>query len=273
MSANLQAPIAKIMAVLDPTRLLQPALEKAEWIAERSEAELLLYCCCYDSDLAFDHGAKIAKVERTRSWLERLAAGTRGRGTKASIEVAWDPEWRDAVARAAAASGVELVVKAANRHTPLARHRMQSADWDLLKGTGCPTLLVSHTAPPGRNIVLAAVRPGRARSGAPLDEHVVAVARRIAGAVDGELHAVTAYEGAAPFEAQAFAAACGLAPDRVHAVQGSAPKAVAGAVSRLAAGVVVIGCPPDERAAASIIGAAAERIIDAVPSDVVVVPS
>ncbi len=262
------------MAVLDPTRLVQPALERAEWIAERSAAELLLYCCCYDSRLAFDQHAKIANVERTRSWLERLAAGTRGRGTRASIEVGWDPEWRDAMARAAIASGSQLVVKTANRQTALARHLMKTTDFTLLGSMGCPTLLVSPNAPQAPNVVLAAVKLGARTAAGEPDAAVIAAARGIADALGAELHAVTVTEGpAASDDRQALAERCSLPHERTHVAAGPVPRAIAEVAVRLGVGVLVVGCAPeglDDRA--RIIGATAERIVDAVDADIVVVP-
>lgn len=265
-------PIAKVMAVLDPTRLVQPALEKAEWIAERSAAELLLYCCCYDSRLAFDQQAKIANVERTRSWLERLAAPMRGRGSRASVEVGWDPEWRDAVARAAAASGSQLVVKTANRQTALERHLMKTTDFTLLGSLGCPTLFVSPNAPRAGNVVLAAVKLGAAADGP--DAGVIAAARRIAEALGAELHAVTAFEGGgAAGDRQALAERLALPHERAHVAPGPVPRAIAEVATRLGVGVLVVGCAPegpDDRA--RIVGDTAERIVDAVDTDIVVVP-
>lgn len=276
MSTEIAAPVRKVFVVLDPTRMIQPALEKGEWIAERNRAELHLYCCCYDTHLAFDQEAKQATVDRTRAWLDRIAASSRAQGLTVTVDVAWSPEWRDAIAAAASASGADIVVKTANRHTPLARHLMKTADWTLLRSLHCPTLFVSPAAPASNRVVLAAVKVKPSEEVyLTLNEHVVGMGHRIADVLGGELHAVTAYKGEGMyFDRQKFADSCGLPRSRVHAAEGAPYKAIAEVAEQIGAGVLIIGCAngrPGERP--TIIGDTAERLIDAVHSDIVVVPA
>jgi nucleotide-binding universal stress UspA family protein len=262
--AQFETPLRKVFVVLDPTRLFQPALEKAEWIAERNKAQLHVYCCCYDTQLAFDQAAKQATVERTR------------RGIDVVTEVGWSPDWRDAIVSAAAESGADLVVKTASRHTPLARHLMKTADWTLLRSSSCPTLLVSPTEPATNQVVLAAVkvRP-EDETYTALNEQVVTMGHRLARVLGAELHAVTAYRGEGVyFDRQKLANACGLPRNRVHAAEGAPYRAIAQVAEEIGAGVLVIGCANgalEERG--SLIGGTAQRVIDAVRSDIVVVPN
>jgi len=67
------AALEKVFAILDPTRMVQPALDKAEWVAERNQASLTLYCCVYDTELAFQRESQDAAVGLARAWIERLA--------------------------------------------------------------------------------------------------------------------------------------------------------------------------------------------------------
>lgn len=270
-----EPPVRKVFVVLDPTRMIQPSLEKGEWIAQRNQAQLHVYCCCYDSQLAFDQLAKQATLERTRQWLDRIAAPARERGLEVVTEVGWSPEWRDAIVAAANESGADLVVKTASRHTPLARHLMKTADWALLRNASCPTLLVSPTEPASNRVVLAAVkvRPGDDGYSA-LNERVVAMGHRLARVLGGDLHAVTAYRGEGIyFDRQRFADVCRLPRNRVHSAEGAAHRAIAEVAEEIGAGVLVIGCKngqADERS--GIVGDTAARVIDAVRSDIVVVP-
>jgi nucleotide-binding universal stress UspA family protein len=257
--------------------MIQPSLEKGEWIAERNRAELHLYCCCYDSQLAFDQSSKQATVERTRQWLDRIAAPARESGLVVTTEVGWSPDWRDAIADAANESGADLVVKTASRHTPLARHLMKTADWTLLRRSSCPTLLVSPAELELNKVVLAAVkvRPGDDAYSA-LNERVVAMGHRIARVLGADLHAVTAYKGEGVyFDRQKFADLCRLPRNRVHSAEGAVHRAIAEVAESIGAGVLIVGCAnankADERG--SIIGDTAERVIDAVRADIIVVPS
>jgi universal stress protein E len=272
-----ETPLRKVFVVLDPTRMIQPSLEKAEWVAERNRAKLHIYCCCYDTQLAFDQEAKQATVERTRRWLDRIAGPARERGLEVVTEVGWSPDWRDAIVAAANESGADLVVKTASRHTPLARHLMKTADWELLRNSACPTLLVSPTEAASNRVVLAAVkvRPGDPTYTA-LNEQVVSMGHRIARVLGADLHAVTAYRGEGIyFDRQKFADTCRLPRNRVHSAEGTAHKAIAEVAEQIGAGVLIIGCAngskADERG--SLIGDTAQRLIDAVRSDIVVVPA
>ncbi|MBN1237114.1 MAG: universal stress protein [Gammaproteobacteria bacterium] len=269
--------LRKVFVVLDPTRLFQPALEKAEWIAERNGAELHVYCCCYDTQLAFDEIGKRATVERTRHWIERLIAPARERGLDVVTEVGWNPDWRDAIVAAATESGADLVVKTASRHTPLARHLMKTADWTLLRSSACPTLLVSPTEPASNQVVLAAVkvRP-EDETYTALNEQVITIGHRLARVLGADLHAVTAYRGQGVyFDRQKLANMCGLPRNRVHAAEGAPHRAIADVAEEIGAGVLVIGCAngPAREERGSLIGGTAQRVIDAVRADILVVPT
>lgn len=269
--------LRKVFVVLDPTRMFQPALEKAEWVAERNRAQLHVYCCCYDTQLAFDQAAKQATVERTQRWIERIVAAIRQRGVEVLTEVGWSPNWREAIVAAATRSDADLVVKTASRHTPLARHLMKTADWTLLRNIACPTLLVSPTEPASNRIVLAAVKvQPEDEVYTQLNEQVMATGHRLARVLGADLHAVTAYRGdGVYFDRQKLAHACGLPRNRVHAARGAPYRAIAEVAEEIGAGVLVIGCANgttgEERS--SLIGGTAQRVIDAVRSDIVVVPA
>ena len=268
--------LSKIFVVLDPTRMFQPALEKAEWVAERNHARLHVYCCCYDTQLAFDQNAKHATVERTRRWIDRLVAPLRERGLAVVSEVGWSADWREAIAAAATKSGADLIVKTASRHTPLARHLMKTTDWTLLRNSSCPTLLVSPTEPASDQVVLVAVkvRP-EDETYTALNEQVVKMGHRLARVLGAELHAVAAYRGDGVwFDRQKLASACGLPRNRVHSVAGAPHRAIAEVAGEIGAGVLVIGCASGHgREEHSLVGGTAQRVIDEVRSDIVVVPA
>jgi universal stress protein E len=270
-----ESAVRKVFVVLDPTRMTQPSLEKGEWIAARNGATLHLYCCCYDSQLAFDPLSKQAELERTRRWIERIAAGATANGAHVETEIGWDPDWRQAIVAAVNSSGAELVVKTASRHSPLARHLMKTADWALLRNAACPTLLISPTESNTAGPVLAAVkvRPDDERYVA-LNQRVLTMGERVARAVGSELQAVTAYRGEQIyFDRQRFADSCGLPRHRVHAVEGPPHRAIADAARKLHAGIVVIGFNNDrDEERGSLVSDTAGRLVDAVECDVVVVP-
>ena len=132
----------KLFVVIDPTRMIQPALIKGEWIAAEGNASLCLYCCIFDERYADDEKQQQIEIELTQEWLERLATRGREKGLKVDTQVEWNANWRDAIVDAATAARSHLVIKRASRHSAMGRRLMKTSDWTLLKSCKCPVLLV-----------------------------------------------------------------------------------------------------------------------------------
>ena len=274
MAIDVATSVRKIFVVIDPKRLLQAALEKGEWIAERNRASLHLYCCVYDTDAPFDSAAQDQLLTRTTAWLDRLAERPRAEGLRVTLQVESNPDWRKAVAAAAAQSDSELVVKTASPHGPLMRRLMETSDWTLLRDCARPMLLVNANSSTNTKTVLAAVKvtPDDAVHIA-LNEDVVNMSHRIAHTLGAELHAVTVYKGDGMyFDRQHFADQCRLPRNHVHATEGSSSQGIAEIAEKIGAGVLIIGCARDP-GGRSVVGATAQRVIDEVRSDVVVLPA
>jgi len=265
--------LRKIFVIIDPRRLVQAALEKGEWLARRNGAELELYCSV-DPEAAADAEAQARLIERTQSWIERLVEKSRQEGVKMTIRVEANRDWRAAIAHAASASGADLVIKTASPRGPLRRRLMQTADWTLLRNCSLPILLASPNQVGLPKTVLAAVKvqPDE-RVYVELNRRVIDLSHRIAELLDAELHAVTVYRGDGIFfDRQKFADECRLPRNRVHAVEGPSYEGIAEVAEKVGAGVVVVGSAP-RPTRGSVLGTTAERVVDEVPGDIVVLPA
>lgn len=265
--------VRKIFVIIDPRRLVQAALEKGEWLARRNGAELELYCSV-DPENASDAEAQARLIQRTQSWIERLVEKPRQDGVKIFVRVEANRDWRAAIAQAASTSGADLVIKTASPRGPLRRRLMQTGDWTLLRNCSLPILLASPTQIGLPKTVLAAVkvRP-EDQVYAELNRSVIDSSHRIAELLEAELHAVTVYQGEGIFfDRQKFADECRLPRNRVHAVEGSSYEGIAQVAEQIGAGVVIVGSAP-RPTRGSILGSTAERVIDEVPGDVVVLPA
>lgn len=263
--------VRKIFVVLDPMRLMQPALEKAERIAALNGATLHLYCCVDSAPIAF---RRDALAMRTRDWVERLAERPRRQGLEVSLQVETKSDWRKAIAEAATHSGSDLVAKTVSPHGPLARRFMETSDWTLLRNCARPILLVNPLQFAVPKTVLAAVKlnPGDDIHVA-LNQRVVDTAHQIADALDAELHTVTVYQDDdIYFDRQQFADACRLPRNRVYATRGSSYQGIAQVAEKIGAGVVIVGCAQGATGS-SMLGDTAQRVIDVVRSDVIVLPA
>lgn len=268
MNSVATAPVRRVFAVLDPHRLVQPAVEKAEWIAQRNDATLRLYCCVYDASAEDD--AQRTLTELTRAWVERLADRPRAQGLDVEILVESKPNWRRAITEAASADDIDLVVKTASPHGSLRRRLSETSDWTLLGDSPHPVLLVSPSLATNTKVVLAAVKlnPGD-ETHAILNRGVIDLSHRIAGALEAELHAATVYRGEEIyFDRQKFADNCRLPRHRVHATDGRPHEGIGEIAQQIDAGVIIVGAARD----APGVGATAQRVIDEVDADVIILP-
>jgi hypothetical protein len=76
------------------------------------------------------------------------------------------------------------------------------------------------------------------------------------------------------FDRQKFADSCGLPRSRVHSFEGAPHKGITEAARQLGSDILVIGCANRHLGdSGSVIGDTARRIIDAVDTDLAVIPS
>jgi universal stress protein E len=267
-------PIRSVFAVLDPTRMVQPALDKAEWIAERNGARLHLYCCLHDPDLTAPAAQKAA-LEGTKEWLDRLAAPARAKGLKTVTLVEWSPDWREALVAAAAASECDLVVKTSTAHLRVRRRLVRTADWMLLRSCPIPLLLVNPTQPVNTKLVLAAVKLKPVDEvHVVLNERIVDTAHRIARAVGAELHAVTVHKSnELVFDRKVIAASCRLPWTRVHTAFGAVHRGIAEVAEEIGAGIVIVGSSASMAGARNHADAARLVVDEARSADIVVLPA
>jgi universal stress protein E len=276
MSATRNESLQRIFTVINPERFIQPAFERGEWVAARNGAILHLYCCIGEEGVAADSPAAQFAITRATRWLERLTSEAGNYKLTTEIEVEWHSDWRERIAEAAKSCGADMIIKTVSRHKGLTRQFRKTSDWALLRASNCPVLLIDPNRPPQPSKVLAAVKLNPdSDEYAVLNRQVIDTSHRISEALGAELHAVTVYKGDQMyFDRQKFADSCGLPRNRVHAVEGSAHKGIADATRELGSDILVIGSASrNVKESGMIIGDTAERIIDAVDTDIVVIPS
>lgn len=271
-AASTASQLRRIFVVIDPQRLVQAALEKGEWLARRSGAELELYCSV-DPETAADADAQARLLDRTRSAIERLIDKPVQEGLKISVKVEANRDWRSAIAYAANQSGADLVIKTASPRGPLRRRLMQTSDWTLIRNCSRPMLMASPTRGGVPQLVLAAVKVNPEEAVyTELNDRVVNLSHEIADLVGAELHVVTVFRGDGVFfDRQKFADSCRLPRNRIHAVEGSSYEGIAEVAEKLGADAVIVGSAP-RPTRGSVLGSTAERVIDEVPGDVLVLP-
>lgn len=196
-----------LVAVKDPTAKALPAVDKAAQLARACSARLELfhaistplYVDAYSPELSV---AQIERATRDRSLeqLEKIATKLRARGVEVDVSATWDFPIYEAIVRRAAHQGADLIVAERHAKPHVLPGLMQLTDWELLRTSTVPVLLVKTRSAYERPVVLAAVDPEHSFSKPQsLDREILTVAKTISKALRGPLHAVNAY---IPFPSQ-----------------------------------------------------------------------
>jgi universal stress protein E len=209
--------------------------------------------------------------------LERLAEPLRARGLRVTTAAVWDFPPYEAVVRRALAIGADLIVAHKRGH-----HRMKAllgyTDWELLRASPVPLLLIKAAHYRARAPVLAAIDPlhATARPG-PLEQEILRSAGALAGALGAPLHAVQVEAPWAPLGKDRrkvlvrHARTAGIQPRRAHLLEGDPDLLLPATARRLRAGAVVMGAMSRRGLKRLFLGNSAERLLDSLRCDVLVV--
>jgi universal stress protein E len=197
-------PIHRILvAVKDPDAKATPAVAKAAQLARALGAEIRLFHGLTDPVLVDAAGRQASGVamfgaERQahcRERLEAIAKPLRRRGVQVTSAVEWDFPAHEAICRQAAQFEADLIIAEAHPRPHHAPWLLRFADWELLRCSSLPVLLVKSARPYRRPRVLAAIDPGHAfAKPTNLDGEILHYASTVADALHGTLCAVHAYD-------------------------------------------------------------------------------
>jgi universal stress protein E len=240
-----------------------------------------------------------AIATKRRQRLEQFARDASLRGMTVSCTTTWDHPPHEAIVRRALASRADLVIAATRGHRLGARFVLRNTDWELIRHCPLPLLLVKSRRPYQRPVVLAAVDPFHAHARpADLDARLLEAGARLAQLLRGTLHVFHAYLplmsvapvpiGAAPLVVMppevedahtrqiertigALAGRADIPPSRRHVCLGDVASELAATARRARASVVVMGAVSRSAIARLFIGNAAERVLDRLGCDVLIV--
>jgi universal stress protein E len=297
-----------ILVVVDPTTTEQPALGRAAWLAGKLGAALELFICDYDQYLAgerfFDSKAlKKAReglLDRHRKRLESLAAPLRGQGLSVSVDAAWEHPLHEGILHEIEQSNPRIVFKDTHYHSAIRRSVFSNTDWNIVRECRVPLWLVKPYEDVEITTVLAAVDPLHERDKpAKLDHKILDTAEQIRAAVGGKLEVVHAFDPAPVYavstDAMSFpitepindavaalraqhqsamdelTAKHAVAKENTHLIDGETREALVGAVDQFGADVAVIGAVSRGALKRLALGSTAERVLDFVPCDLLIV--
>jgi universal stress protein E len=293
-----------LVAVRRPSGSSRALLRKAALLAKLSDAPLrIVHVLAIPQGALARAGATTqqaaqADFEARTAQLEKLARLPELRDLEVSTVVRCDYPIQDALVREALERRARLLVAESQRQGRLARMLLSNIDWELIRNCPCPLWLSKTERFDRRAPVIAAVDPLHANAKpAMLDNAIVAHAVEIAGGGDRVTlcHAyrlpqrsvadtsLEAYWLGVPAEEQRayeenLRRAVGklldsgqIPAENVRLVQGDPAIQLAKLAKKLAAGVVVMGAVSRRGLQRIFIGSTAERVIDDLRCDVLVI--
>lgn len=300
--------VSRILSVIDPTAVDQPALRRAAWVAGNTGAELQLFICYYNEYLSGDRLFDSRSLQDTRKevldgyekYLESLAEPLRQSGLTVNTRVVWDRPLHEGIVRQAAVINADLVFKDAHHHSAISRALLTNTDWSLIRGCASPLWLVKPGDHAAKPLFLAAIDPMNEHDKpAALDDEILMLGKSLADASNGEMHVFHSYD---PRVAISTATANAYTPvslpfdeiekqmrtahekrfdeivnyhaidkDRAHLVSGLAHEELPTLASKLDALVVVMGAVARNPLKRLFIGSTAERTLGQIPCDMLIV--
>ncbi len=190
-----------LIAVKDPSAQSLPAVDKGAQLAQAlgAQVELFhaiatpLYVDAYSPEISLQQIEKNTRDQRI-GMLEKVAAPLRARGLAVDVSATWDFPTYEAIVRRATRGAADLIVAERHAKPHIMPGLLRLTDWELLRTSTVPVLLVKTTERYQRPVVLAAVDPNHSfAKPETLDREIVDAARTITRALRGSLHAVNAY--------------------------------------------------------------------------------
>jgi len=296
-----------LVAIRDLRHAPKSELGKAAALARAAGARIELFHAIDEPDpsaswpetatAGFVEQRRASIAARNRRDLERFARAKSLRGLEVECTTSWDYPAHEAIVRRALATRADLVIAVTRHHRLGARFLLRNTDWELIRQCPLPLLLVKGGRPYQRPAVIAAVDPFHARP-ADLDARLLAAGGRFARLLHGSLHVFHAYmplvsamslpitAGAVamlPPEAEAahgqqitraidkLADAATIPRARRHVEMGDVSGELRAVVGATRAGLVVMGAVSRSALARVFIGNTAERVLDGLDCDVLVV--
>jgi universal stress protein E len=298
-------PIRRILVAIKEEKRSSPAVAKAAQLARALNAEIELFHGIDTPVFAdvFNYSRRyITEIERgTRrrylAALERQAEALRKSGLEVSVSSDWDFPAYEAIVRRAIRTKADLVVAERHAGRRLAPWLLHLTDWELLRLSPVPVLLVKGAGAYRRPSILAAIDPGHTYSKpARLDREILETGALVSKALRGTLHVMHAYvttpvipiapdvisgDVAARLEAEAHTkartsfdralAAIDIPSARRHLVNGTPALAIEQVARANRSAIVVMGAVSRSGLKRVFIGNTAEQVLDRLQCDVLVV--
>jgi universal stress protein E len=284
------------------------AIARTAELARRSGASIELFHGLGDPTYlrtlapAGSHEVRALIRDATRSaqaQLRRLAKSTLFAGLEVGVHAEWDHPAYAAIVRRAHRIGADLVVTETHGHARAARWMFGSVDWELVRTCPCALLIVRSRGRRRGGSVLAAIDPLHTHDKpARLDREILRHALKLSRLLESTLHvthswlplslilpaspamaepmyvpqqAVRSYQQSIARGFRRLTQPLHLGPKHLHLTRGDVEAELPAVARRARASTVVMGAVSRSGLRRLIIGHTAQRLMDRIPSDVLVI--
>jgi len=281
-----------ILVVIDPGADTHPALDRAIYLAKCLGMHLDLFVCDYDASLVAGKfldkpGLKSAKEQTVREhlkFLDDLTGRVADEGVPFTVQAAWDRPLHEGIIRQALHVDARYVLKDTHYHSVISRAIFTNTDWHLIRTCPAPLWLVKPDTDFDHPSIMAAVDPLHEHDKpATLDARILSEACALADSLEG---IAQVFHGFNPYlepddpdrietrHAEALRALTEqfqLVDERIHLVAGVTSDVFPQFVHEHTASLVVMGSLARSRLENAMVGSTAEKVLDKLPCDVLVI--
>jgi len=297
-----------ILAILELDSNPDNLINRVTWIAQSFDYRVHLVLFEPESGallggFAISNEADAIRQELRRTQdeiVESYAAKLRDNGIDVMTSVLRQRPLDDGILAIAISVKAKIIVKAIRFHSIAERGILVDTDWQLMRTSAYPLWFVKSGQMPENPVVVAAVDPSNDHDKpAALDREITQTAKAVAKAINGDVHLLHTYErisgiGKAanrtfkpvklPIDEidarikqehrnalDALATDCGIDAKHTHQLPGSTQDILPTFARSHNAGLVVMGALARWGVKRMLIGSTAERVIDHLPCDVLIV--
>ena len=297
-----------ILVIIEPDTHPHEVIDRAIWLARISDCSLDILLCdpdvgplregWYLSNEAKEIGENIRAAQK--EIIEDLADNAREMDIAVNTGVLEDRPIAEGILHHVRETNPRYLMKGTQYHSAAERAIFVDTDWQLIRSCPCPLYLVKPKELREHPVLLAAVDPthGHDKS-ASLDQAIVEQAQDIAKATEGEVHLVHSYQRITsvgseatrtfkpiriPIDAldkkitaehreklDALANAYNVDEEHVHQLPGRTRELLPTFARAHNVDIVVMGALARWGLKRAVIGSTAERVLDHLPCDVLIV--
>jgi universal stress protein E len=297
-----------ILVIIEPDVHPHEVMERAAWLARICDCSLEILLCdpdvgplregWYLSNEAKEIGDNIRAAQA--EIIEDLASNARETGIHVSTGVLEERPVAEGILHRVRENMPRYLMKGTHYHSAAERALFVDTDWQLIRACPCPVYLVKPQELRENPVLVAAVDPTHSHDKtAALDQIIVQQAQNIAVATQGEVHLLHTYQRITSVGSEAtrtfkpikipldsldekitaehrqklmaLAEANGIDEDHVHQLPGRTRELLPTFARAHKVDIVVMGALARWGLRRAVLGSTAERVLDHLPCDVLIV--